>query len=982
MTDAERWIEIERLYHAALERQPNERRSFVEQACAQDQDLRRELESLLAHDAPDDDFLDSPAIDVAARDLSVDETEHASLQPGSLIGAYKIVERIAHGGMGIVYRAEQQHPVRRPVALKIIKPGMDSEQVIARFEAERQALALMDHPNIARVLDAGATSSGRLYFVMELVDGVPVTEYCEKHELDLRDRLALFIPICHAIQHAHQKGVIHRDIKPSNILVTVYDGIPTPKVIDFGIAKAMQEQLTERSMHTQVGAVIGTLEYMSPEQAGSSGEDIDTRSDVYALGAVLYELITGTTPLNHNSVEHSSEFEVIRRIRDESPPPPSVRLGNSKLSRTVRGDLDWVVMKALEKDRARRYASVSALGDDIENYLHGAPVVAGPPSTAYRLKKMAQRHQSVVGTVAAILVLLVAGVAISTREAIRARRAELESAAVNQFLQDGLLAQASANVQAASSSSIRPDPDLKVRTALDRAAARIDGRFPGQPLVEASIRQTIGSTYLDLGLFAEAQRQLEAAARLRGNALGASDALTLESNNLLAVAYLKEFKINEAETLCRNTLALRRKVLGERHPDTLTSLHNLAEVEVALGKETLAEQLYEQVVDLRREVLGEEHPDTLKSMYNLGVLLVRLEKFDRAVQVQSRTLEVRRRVLGNEHPDTMDSITGLAQAYDRAGQIGKAEPLLREALAWQRRALGESSLVTLQTYNFLGQSLTQEGKFQEGEQVLSECVERASRAFGPQHPAATGCMNNLANSLCAEGRALDAEPYYRKVLEGDTRTEGAESGDALRDMSNLAISLGLAGKFGEAESLFDRAIALRKRILGPKHPKTLASMDARARMLQQAGRYAEAEQSYRQVAALRVEVLGAKHANTRHTFLSLAEVLLAEHKYADAVAMIGNPFTGNVASGEERWMEALRQSLLGESLAGLGRLSDAAPLLESGLAELQKSEAQIPLLFRPERRGEADRARQRLLAFDRKNSVKSPNTLTSSSRTF
>ena len=364
-------------------------------------------------------------MEVAARELAVNEIEPASIEAGSQIGSYKILEQIARGGMGVVYRAEQQYPVRRIVALKVIKPGMDSEQVIARFQAERQALALMDHPNIARVLDAGTTSAGRLYFVMELVDGLPITEYCQRHELSLRERLALFIPVCQAIQHAHQKGVIHRDIKPSNILVTVYDGKPVPKVIDFGIAKAMQEPLTERSMHTQAGAVIGTLEYMSPEQAGSFGEDIDTRTDVYSLGIILYELLAGAPPRDLRGMAFD---EFLRRLREDDPPKPSTRLRRldpaasmevarerhtepRALAKQIRGDLDSIVLKALEKDRSRRYGSPSDLAADIGRYLRNEAVQAVAPSVAYRARKFASRHwRASRGPLAAMLaaVLLLA----------------------------------------------------------------------------------------------------------------------------------------------------------------------------------------------------------------------------------------------------------------------------------------------------------------------------------------------------------------------------------------------------------------------------------------------------------------------------------------------------------------------------------------------------------------------------------------------
>ena len=669
MSDAARWQELERLYHEALQRPAGERTALVDQQ--PDPWLRSELASLLSHDQSADCFLDQPALDVAARTLPLEEV---SLEAGSLIGSYKVLEQIGRGGMGVVYRAEQQYPVRRDVALKIIKPGMDSEQVIARFQAERQALALMNHPNIARVLDAGATLAGRLYFVMELVDGLPVNDYCRQHQLSLREKLALFIPICRAIHHAHQKGIIHRDIKPSNVLVTVYDGKPVPKMIDFGIAKAMRVQLTENSFHTRVGAMVGTLEYMSPEQADSDGADLDTRSDVYSLGVMLYELLAGSTPLNRPSLGAVSEIELLRRIREDSPPAPSARLGESKLQREVRGDLDSVVMKALEKDRARRYASVSGLSDDIENYLAGAPVTAGPPSTIYRLRKMATRHRGAIATAAAFLALLVGATVFSAREALRARRSEQASAAVNEFLASDMLAQASAYIQANSSG--RPDPNLKVRTALDRAAARVGARFGGQPMVEASIRHTIGATYLDLGLFLDAERQLTRAIQLRRQALGDDDPGTLTSQDRLVSVYLGQGKPALAEPLSQQVLNSRRRILGERHPDTLTSRHKRADVEQAFARDTPAEALYRQAADLRQQVLGPEHPDTLLSLTSLAFVSMRLEKFAQAEEIHRQVLAIRRRRLGEDHSGNpaIEERAGAGVVQRQSSEAGGSTP--------------------------------------------------------------------------------------------------------------------------------------------------------------------------------------------------------------------------------------------------------------------------------------------------------------------
>jgi serine/threonine protein kinase len=377
--------------------------------------------------------------------------------PGAVIGPYKLLQVIGEGGMGVVYMAEQEQPIRRRVALKIIKPGMDSAQVIARFEAERQALALMDHQNIAKVLDAGTTESGRPYFVMELVHGVPITQYCDEHHLIPKARLELFLPVCHAVQHAHQKGIIHRDLKPSNVLVCLYDGVPVPKVIDFGVAKATGQSLTERTMFTQFGSLVGTLEYMSPEQAEMSQLGIDTRSDVYSMGVMLYELLTGTTPLERKRVREAGFDEIRRLIREEEPPKPSTRLSTSgvalaaisaqrqtepaKLARLVRGELDWIVMKALEKDRNRRYETANSLARDVERYLHDEPVEACRPTAGYKLRKFARKHKAGLATAIGFAAVLILGTAVSAWQAVRATQAEAVAQA-NEHRADAHAAQA------------------------------------------------------------------------------------------------------------------------------------------------------------------------------------------------------------------------------------------------------------------------------------------------------------------------------------------------------------------------------------------------------------------------------------------------------------------------------------------------------------------------------------------------------------
>jgi WD40 repeat protein/serine/threonine protein kinase len=413
---------------------PAERDEFLKQVCRDDAELRARVEALLEADKAHDSLLDEPLV-------PQDETAELPAtfeKPGDQIGDYKLLQQIGEGGFGVVFMAEQQRPVVRRVALKIIKPGMDSREVIARFEAERQALAMMDHPNIAKVLGAGATSRGRPYFVMELVRGIRITQFCDDQQLTPKERLELFIPVCHAIQHAHQKGIIHRDIKPSNVLVSLYDGRPVPKVIDFGVAKAIQQRLTEKTMFTQFGQVIGTLEYMSPEQAEMNELDIDTRADIYSLGAVLYELLTGTPPFERKRLRSGAFDQVLRIIREEEPPRPSLRLSTSenlptisaqrkmepaRLSRLVRGELDWIVMKALDKQRSRRYETANGLAMDIGRHLYNEAILARPPSTAYRLRKAFQRNKVAFTTAAIVAMALLTGITVSTWQAIEARRA-------------------------------------------------------------------------------------------------------------------------------------------------------------------------------------------------------------------------------------------------------------------------------------------------------------------------------------------------------------------------------------------------------------------------------------------------------------------------------------------------------------------------------------------------------------------------------
>src|SRR3954447_9937512 len=428
--------ELRAVFCEALERKtPQARGEYLDQVCAGKPELRVRVDALLRAHEEASGFLREPG-----GPFGTAAERPAGEASGAVIGPYKLLQVIGEGGMGTVFMAEQTHPVQRKVALKVIKAGMDSKQVTARFEAERQALAMMDHANIARVLDAGATESGRPYFVMELVHGVPITKYCDDNRLTPRQRLELFVPVCLAIQHAHQKGIIHRDVKPSNVMITLYDGNPVPKVIDFGVAKATKQKLTERTLFTQYGSMVGTLEYMSPEQAEMSALGVDTRSDIYSLGVLLYELLTGSTPLTHKRMKEAAYGEILRMIKEEEPPRPSTRLSDSgealasisalrktepaKLTKLVKGELDWIVMKTLEKDRNRRYETASGLAHDIERYLHDEPVQACPPSAGYRIKKFWRRNQGPLTAAAVVRLCRVGAIVGTSWGLVRAVQAE------------------------------------------------------------------------------------------------------------------------------------------------------------------------------------------------------------------------------------------------------------------------------------------------------------------------------------------------------------------------------------------------------------------------------------------------------------------------------------------------------------------------------------------------------------------------------
>ena len=897
-----RWDRIQELFEQARALSENDRGRLLDERCADDPDLRREVESLLEYVSSE--FLpDRKPI----RQLISDDTDFEAVDS---IGEYKVLELLGQGGMGLVYLAEQEQPVQRQVALKVIKWGLDTREFVARFETERQALALMNHPNIARVYDAGSTDAGRPYLVMEYVQGVPLLDHCDRQRLGVRERLALFNEICEGVQHAHHKGVIHRDIKPSNILVAMQDGKAVPKIIDFGVAKATDRRLTEHAVHTQLGLLIGTPEYMSPEQAEMTRQGVDTRTDIYSLGVVLYELLVGVSPFNTPELRGAGYDELRRIIREQEPPTPSAKLNGlgedateiarsrssdrSSLAHALRLDLDWVTMKALEKDRARRYGSPAEFAADVKRYLANMPVQAGPPSTIYRARKFARRHRvGVAVSAAAIAGLIVFGVmtAIQTHRIVRAQE---RTERVLEFL---------AGLYRVSEPSESRGRTISAREMLDEGAARIQWQLSDEPELQARMMHELGIVYTNLGLADEAEPLLSKALLVRRNLLGDDDPETLRTSNAVAVLHELNGRYEEAERLFVATLESRRQVLGEKHADTLISMSNLAGLYRLQGRYDQAESLSTRTLEIRRRVFGDDHADTLDSMSEMADLYLAEARYGEAERLYLETIETRERRLGQDHPDTLESKTGLAHVYEAQGLYHRAEPLHVETLETKRRVLGPKHPDTLASMISLALVYWRQDRHIEAEALYKDVLRVQRRVLGHDNPATLVTMNNLALSYHTRNRLDEAERLYRETLEIKQRVIGSENPGTLRAANNLAQVYVDQGRYSEAEPLLVDTLATLERKL-PEHPLTLGSKFNLAELYVKLGRHDEAMRLHLATLDSRRRVLGGEHPDIVDSLYGLAclSALRAEERqaieylqeavrigYADAERMRGDP---------------------------------------------------------------------------------------------
>ncbi|MCZ7640291.1 MAG: serine/threonine-protein kinase [Verrucomicrobia bacterium] len=820
--------------------------------CSHDPALRERVERLLQAEQKADRFLANNPLEL---DGSPPVRNELTGKEGSILGKYKLLQQIGEGGCGVVYMAEQEQPMRRRVALKLIKPGMDTRQVIARFEAERQALAMMDHPNIARVLDAGATETGHPYFVMELVRGIRITEYCDQNNLSTRDRLELFTQVAQAVQHAHQKGIIHRDLKPSNVLVTLHDGVPVPKVIDFGIAKAIAQKLTDKTLFTQFGQFIGTPAYTSPEQAEMSGPDIDTRSDIYSLGVLLYELMVGRTPFDTKELLQSGLEEMRRIIREKEPNRPSTLLSTMlaeertstaqrraasppELIHVLRGDLDWIVMKCLEKDRTRRYETASGLAADIQHYLSNEPVVARPPSTAYRFNKLVRRNKLAFTAGAAVAVALVAGIIASTWQAARARRAERaaqeerdSAEAVLMFFRDKVLAAGRPEGQQGGLGK-----DVTLRQAIDTAEAEISRSFTNRPLVEAAIRMTIGESYRYLGELGLASEQLEQAFALYRDTLGLDHGVTVSALDALQQAYKDSGTPSRSLLLYEELFKSRKAKLGLEHDDTLTAMNNLGLAHMYLGHHDQARPLLEETLRIRKAKLEPGHVSTLATMHNLAALYWALGQTAPGLALYEETLELKRAKLGSDHDDTQLTMRNLVGVYLRAGKSEQAVALAEELYALAKSKRGPEHPDTLRNHSELSYTYSRVGMPEQAVSHYEELLRIRKARLGPEHPDTLTSMNNLGLAYSEAGKSDQAVPLLEETLRLRRIKLGREHPGTLSTLNNLALAYEDLGKLDRAVVLLEEALELYRANLGSEHHETLNTMNNLAVIYGKAGK--------------------------------------------------------------------------------------------------------------------------------------------------
>ncbi len=916
---------VQEIFGAALDLPPGERDAFVARECGDDDALKYEVEALLHSFAAAGAFL-------AEREPDSEAPGHEV--PGNEIGRYKLLEKLGEGGFGVVWLAEQSEPVRRKVALKIIKLGMDTRQVVARFEAERQALALMDHPHIAKVHDGGATQSGRPFFVMELVRGIPIVDFCDAESLSTEARIELFCKVCHAVQHAHMKGVIHRDLKPSNILVAMQDGVAVPKIIDFGIAKATRQELTQRTLFTEFRQIVGTPDYMAPEQASQSMLDVDTRVDVYSLGVTLYELLTGARPFDSETLRQIGYAELMQFIREVEPPKPSTRiraLGAAlervakrrgvppeALGNALQGDLDWIVMRALEKDRNRRYSTPVALADDLRRHLEQLPVEACPPSARYRLTKFVRRNRGLVAAVGAVVVALVIGVigtSVMLRRALDAEAAARDDAqratTILEFTQDML----------SSANPYGSDASYTLRQVLDDYHAGLGERLQNQPEIEVEVRSTLGRAYLALGVFDRAAEHLARVVELReaASVAGGDTGKLVDALTRLATARRESGDYDRAEAALARAEQLERD--GEGRDEQLARvLLGRATLYCTTGRFEEAEDLAKAALELGSDEFRAGALDTLAEAYR------RQNRHEESLAKRQEALEAERAHLPPNHPSVVLARSRLAQGLGELGRHAEAEVLLRESLDRFRES-HEAHPHVAETLINLGARLRAQGRLEDALELDNEAIEMCQRVYGPTHQVLGKAYGNRGSTLQHLRRLEEAEADHREALRILTVDLGPDHPDVATTLNNLAVVVAAGGRREEAEQLYLEALRVRRAAFDEPHFTIVQTLLNLAYHHMAADSKIAAEPFMREAIAQLAALHGPRHRSVAEARIRLGALLRRLDRPDEALAEAGAGLAILTEVAPDSPLHLTGNRVLGFSYSTLKRHAEAEPHL-------------------------------------------------------